>query len=151
MKKLIFILALFCTQAFAQPATPEQVASECISQMQIGVCRARPDRAMIAPGQTMLISGVGRVSYAAYADYMDLFNEAVPSDPAMCDLALTYMETAPGSDHDKVARALWTPPPEAESKVNIAELAIKSAMGAGVAAMAFLALRRRSFAVSITP
>lgn len=150
MKKLIAYFTLFCTSAFAQVA-PIDVASECVRQMSMGICMATPDRASITPGQTMLIAGVGRVQYSAYLDYMDLYNPALPSDPAMCDLALTYMETAPGSDHDKVARALWTPPPEAESKVNIAELAIKSAMGAGVAAMAFLALRRRSFAVSITP
>jgi hypothetical protein len=131
MKKLILILALLCSHAFAQLATPEQVVSECISQMQMGVCRARPDRAMIAPGQTMLISGVGRVSYAAYADYMDLFNEAVPSDPEMCDLAMHYMTTTPGSDHDKIARALWTPMPHPEAKqssVDVADAAIKAAM-----------------------
>lgn len=131
MKKLIIILALLSTQAFAQPATPEQVASECIAQMAMGVCRARPDRSMIAPGQTMLISGVGRVSYAAYADYMDLFNEAVPSDPEMCDLAMHYMTTEPGGDHDKIARALWTPMPKPEparSSVDVADAAIKAAM-----------------------
>lgn len=145
MKKLILIFALLCTQAFAQPATPEQVANECITQMTMGVCRARPDRALIAPGQTMLISGVGRVSYAAYADYMDLFNEAVPSDPAMCDLAMHYMTTQPGGDHDKIARALWTPMPHPEarqSSVDVADAAIKAAM-ALAAIGAAVALRKK--------
>jgi len=140
MKKLIVCFTLFCTSAFAQVA-PIDVASECVRQMSLGICMATPDRS--TPGQTMLIAGVGRVQYSAYIDYMDLYNPALPSDPAMCDLALTYMETAPGSDHDKVARALWTPPPEAESKVNIAELAIKTAMGAGVASIALFIIRRR--------
>jgi hypothetical protein len=140
MKKLIVCFTLFCTSAFAQVA-PIDVASECVRQMAMGICMATPDRS--TPGQTMLIAGVGRVQYSAYIDYMDLYNPALPSDPAMCDLALTYMETAPGSDHDKVARALWTPPPEAESKVNIAELAIKAAMGAGVASIALFIIRRR--------
>jgi hypothetical protein len=145
MKKLILIIALLSTQAFSQPATPEQVASECITQMTMGVCRARPDRAMIAPGQTMLISGVGRVSYAAYADYMDLFNEAVPTDPAMCDLAMHYMTTTPGSDHDKIARALWTPIPRPEAKqssVDIADAAIKAAMLLAAVGAAF-AVRKK--------
>ena len=95
---------------------------------------------MIAPGQTMLISGVGRVSYAAYADYMDLFNEAVPSDPAMCDLAMHYMTTQPGGDHDKIARALWTPMPHQEAKqssVDVADLAIKAAMALAAVGAAF--------------
>ena len=145
MKKLILILALLSAQACAQPATPEQVASECISQMTMGVCRARPDRAMIAPGQTMLISGVGRVSYAAYADYMDLFNEAVPTDPAMCDLAMHYMTATPGSDHDKIARALWTPLPDAEKHTDpatIAAAAIALAM-VGIGAATLIAARKQ--------
>jgi hypothetical protein len=146
MKKLILTLALLSTQAFAQPATPEQVASECIYQMEMGVCRARPDRATIAPGQTMLISGVGRVSYSAYADYMDLFNEAVPSDPAMCDLAMHYMTTQPGGDHDKIARALWTPIPRPEvkqSSVDIADAAIKAAMLLAAAGATAFVIRRK--------
>jgi len=145
MKKLYLILALLCTQAFAQPATPEQVASECVRQMSMGICSARPDRSTIAPGQTMLISGVGRVSYSAYLDYMDLYNEKVPSDPAMCDLALYHMTTSPGSDHDKVARALWTPMPDAEvkqSSIDAADAAIKAAMLLAAVGAAF-AIRKK--------
>lgn len=148
MKKLFTILLLLASNAFAQPATPEAVASECMRQMAMGICSTRPDRSTITPGQTMLISGVGRVSYSAYMDYMDLFNEAVPSDPAMCDLAMTMMTTKPGSDHDLIARALWTPPVEAETKITASEMvdkALKAAAGlSALMLFGLLAYSRRS-------
>jgi hypothetical protein len=109
MTPLIPILALIFTHACAQAATPQEVFSECKTQMALGVCITRQEKSTIAPTQTMLISGVGRVSYSAYLDYFNLYNEKNPSDPAMCELALQYMTLEPGGDHDKVARALWTP------------------------------------------
>ncbi len=94
----------------------------------------------------MLLSGVGRVQYSAYLDYMDKYNPAMPSDPAMCDLALVKMTAEPGGDHDKVARALWQPMPEMEPKTDTIDVAAK--VGAGVAAlaaafMAMVGLKRR--------
>lgn len=77
--------------------------------MELGICRGVPDPSLAGPGKTMLIAGVGRVSYAAYMDYLKLFDKKNPSDTAMCRLARRYMTTSPGSDHDKIARALWSP------------------------------------------
>lgn len=94
--------------ASAWAASPEQVAAECMRQMSLGICMTKVDRGSVSPGQTMLLSGVGRVSYAAYLDYVELNNPKSPSDPAMCQLALRHMKQSPGSDHDKIARALWT-------------------------------------------
>ena len=141
MKQLIISLFLLSTSVFAQVA-PIDVVNECIRQMSAGVCMATPDKSSIVPGQTMLISGVGRVSYSAYLDYMDLYNPSMPSDPAMCNLALTYMQNFPGSDHDLIARALWTPAPH-ENSYNVTELVINATIGAGIAAMAFIGFRSR--------
>jgi hypothetical protein len=106
------LLALLATGgACAQGITPLQVQQECVRQMEIGICRTVPDAASIPANKTMLIAGVGRVSYAAYMDYLKLFDKKKPFDTAMCRLALHYMTTAPGTDHDKIARALWTPAP----------------------------------------
>jgi hypothetical protein len=134
MKKLI-LLAAFCGSAMAQVA-PVDVAQECISQMSMGICKVPVDRAMLAPGQTMILSGVGRVQMSALADYTDLYNAKVPTDPAMCDLALHYMTEQPGGDHDKIARAYWTPIPKAEPKqspIALAEIALALVMGVGAA------------------
>ncbi len=101
--------------AWGQTATTQDIAAECERQMQAGVCLSRPDRTHIPPGQTMLISGAGRVSFAAYADYMDLYDPKNPNDAAMCKLALRYLNTEPQGDHAKIARALWTPPTPLEA------------------------------------
>lgn len=140
MKKLIFALAIMCGSAMAQVA-PVDVAQECISQMSMGICQVPIDRSMMAPGQTMILSGHGRVQMSALADYTDLYNAKVPTDPAMCDLALHYMTEQPGGDHDKIARAYWTPIPKVDqsqqiSASDIAKAAIGAAMGLGVAALA---------------
>jgi hypothetical protein len=95
--------------ALAQGVTPLQVEQECVRQMEMGICRGVLDPALAAPGRTMLIAGVGRVSYAAYMDYLKLYDKKKPMDTAMCHLARRYMTTEPGSDHDKIARALWSP------------------------------------------
>lgn len=95
--------------ALAQGVTPQQVEQECVRQMEMGICRSVPDAALATPGRTMLIAGVGRVSYAAYMDYLKLYDKKKPLDTAMCHLARHYMVTEPGSDHDKIARALWSP------------------------------------------
>lgn len=150
MKKLIAILSILAgAQALAfspSQVSPSAVASECAKQMAMGVCMATPDRSSVTPGQTMLIAGMGRVQYSAYLDYMDKYNPANPSDPAMCGLALEKMTAEPGSDHDKIARALWQPPPEPEPKTSIEW--ISAAIGLGAAtfagAVAFVMLRRRN-------
>lgn len=137
---------MLCSAAHAQ-VSPADVEQECVDQMALGICRVPLDRSMIAPGQTMLLSGVGRVSMAAMADYTDLYNPLVPQDPAMCHLALHYMTTAPGGDHDKIARALWTPVPKpdrAPSAVTLASAAIALAMG--VAAATLFSIKRRKVA-----
>lgn len=89
--------------------TPNAIKSECIRQMEAGICISKPTFTSSKAGQTILISGAGRVSYAAYLDYVEKYNIKSPTDTAMCDLAFFYMKTAPGSDHDKIARAMWTP------------------------------------------
>lgn len=113
MKKLTFIAALLVANtAFAQSAlSPAQVSKECIRQMSLGICTVRPDRTKILPGETMHIAGVRDVPMTAVADYMDLYDETNPTNPAMCELALQYMTTEPGGDHDVIARALWAPIP----------------------------------------
>jgi hypothetical protein len=83
--------------------------------MSLGICMARVVEADVPPGQSMLLSGAGRVSYAAYLDYARLNNPQSPGDPAMCQLALRHMTQSPGGDHDKIARALWTPAAQALS------------------------------------
>jgi hypothetical protein len=99
----------------------------------------------------MLIAGVGRVQYSAYLDYMDKYNPALPSDPAMCDLALTYMESEPGSEHDLIARALWTPPPTEQQPVSVTEFVGKAVLALGVALAAFVALRRIARPFKVVP
>ena len=138
MKKLILSLSIL-SAASAWAFTPAQVSQECVKQMQAGICMAIPDRSAVTPGQQMLIAGVGRVNYSAYLDYMDKYNPAMPSDPAMCDLALTKMTAEPGSDHDKVARALWQPVPEPES----APVGVPIAAAVAGAVAAFVVLRRK--------
>ena len=61
------------------------------------------------PASTILISGAGRVPYKAYSEYTDKINDKNPNDFSMCYLARHYMMTNPGSDQDKIARALWKP------------------------------------------
>ena len=143
MKHLIALYFLICTSAFGQSASPSSVASECAKQMAMGVCMATPDRSSVTPGQTMLIAGMGRVQYSAYLDYMDKYNPANPSDPAMCDLALTHMTESPGSDHDKIARALWTPPPEVDTPLNMANVGAGAAIASAIGFAAFVVVRRR--------
>jgi hypothetical protein len=109
VRGLLALCLLGGAVASALAASPEQVAAECTRQMSLGICMTKVERSSITPGQTMLLSGVGRVSYAAYLDYVDLNNPKLPTDPAMCQLALRHMTQSPGSDHDKIARALWTP------------------------------------------
>jgi hypothetical protein len=109
--KSVFALAVACihTLIHAQQVPPEKVAAECVRQMSLGICTTRPDKSKIAPGQTIMMSGVGRVSYSAYLDFMNLYDPKHPEETAMCKLALKYMKSEPGGDHDKIARALWTP------------------------------------------
>jgi hypothetical protein len=129
MRILFCTVSLACSAVIAQPVAPEDVAAECVKQMAMGICTTKPDRSAVARGQTMLISGVGRVAYSAYLDYMDLYNSKNPSDPAMCKLALRYMVTQPGGDHDKIARALWTPHLSISADgrhINLAEISIKA-------------------------
>lgn len=159
--KLIGLGLLLCTGwAWGQAATPQAIAAECVRQMDAGVCVSRPDRTKIVPGQTLLISGAGRVSYTAYADYMDLYKPSNPGDTAMCQLALRYLNTEPLGDHAKIARALWTPQSPAmaspvasrptaarsvaphESASDIAWKIAKIALLLGVAYAAFQASRK---------
>lgn len=109
MKNSLVVLALFSSGFCFALSNPDVVVTECKRQMSAGICQTRPDRSTITPGETMLLSGVGRVSYSAYIDYMELYNSKDPTDFAMCLLAQHYMSEQPGSDHDKIARALWTP------------------------------------------
>lgn len=152
MKKLIFALAVMCGSAMAQVA-PIDVAQECISQMSMGICRVPVDRSMMAPGQTMILSGHGRVQMSALADYTDLYNAKVPTDPAMCDLALHYMTEQPGGDHDKIARAYWTPIPKPEkveqvSAADLAKAAIWVAMGLGTVTLAAMGIEMAARAIT---
>lgn len=144
MKKLLLLLAL-CGPAMAQVA-PIEVAQECATQMALGICQVPIDRTALAPGQTMILSHVGRVQMSAMADYTDLYNPLVPSDPAMCDLALHYMTEQPGGDHDKIARALWTPVPKPDPQpLNAADAALAAiglAMGVAAALMARKAFKK---------
>jgi len=144
MKYLITLFLLTSNLAFGYVA-PSSVASECAKQMAMGVCMATPDRSTATPGQTMLIAGMGRVQYSAYLDYMDKYNPANPSDPAMCDLALVKMTAEPGSDHDKIARALWQPVPEPEPQIELSKVAsLAATVVASVAAVVgFVTLRKR--------
>jgi hypothetical protein len=108
--KSIVLGLLLCTGlAWGEVVSTQELVAECTRQMEAGVCLSRPDRTQIQPGQTLLISGAGRVSYAAYADYMDLFDPKNPNDAAMCQLALRYLSAEPHGEHAQVARALWTP------------------------------------------
>ena len=145
MKNLILSLSILAATT-ANAFTPQQVSQECVKQMAVGICMAIPDRSAVTPGQQMLIAGVGRVNYSAYLDYMDKYNPAMPSDPAMCDLALTKMTAEPGSDHDKVARALWQPVPEPEPATITVPVSVpvSAAVAAGVALFAY---RRRAKAI----
>ena len=140
MKKLILALVVLCSGSAMAQSTPVQVTQECIRQMSAGICMAIPRRADLAPGATRLFSGIGRLSAYAYQDYMDLYNEQVPSDPAMCSLALDRMTVDPAGDHAKIARALWTPSDDAERQTDpavIAAAALASIMlGASAAALA---------------
>lgn len=103
------LLLTHISSAQLQLVEPKKVAAECMRQMTLGICYAKPDRTKLQPGQTLLLSGAGRVSASAYLDYLDLYNPEKPGDPAMCVRALKYMTEAPGSEHDKIARAMWTP------------------------------------------
>lgn len=109
MKSLVVLL--ISTSAIAQTHiySPKEIVTECYRQMELSICMAMPTSASINQQSTILISGVGRVSYQAYKDYVDLNNPSDPKSKKMCDLALHHMIFAPGSDHDKIARSLWTP------------------------------------------
>ena len=145
MKNIIISLAIMCSGAAMAQATPVQVTQECIRQMSLGICMTIPDRSILAPGATLLFSGLGRLDAFAYQDYADLYNPVTPTDPAMCELALYKMSNAPGSDHDKIARALWTPKDDAEKHTDpatIAAAAIALAM-AGIGAATLIASRKQ--------
>ena len=137
MKYLTATLLLACAPAFAF-APPQAVASECFRQMQAGVCAVKPDPNASYP-ETMVIAGVGQVSFSAYLDYLRLYNETVPTDPAMCALALEKMTTEPGGDHDKIARAKWTPVEPMRKPVNVPS----SALAVTGAMLLAIAMRRR--------
>ena len=144
MKNIILSLVMLCSSAAMAQATPVQVSQECIRQMSLGICMPIPDRSILAPGAARLFSGLGRLDAFAYQDYADLYNPITPTDPAMCELALYKMSNAPGSDHDKIARALWTPLPDAEKHTDpatIAAAAIALAM-AGIGAATLVAARK---------
>ena len=146
MKYLIAILLMAVPSAWAY-VTPAEIYAECVRQMAAGVCTTKPS-APPAAGQSMVIAGVGRISMGAWYDYASLFNEANPQDPAMCDLALAKTATAPGSDHDLYARAVWTPiKPEPQERGNTVQIGVTAVAGAAVLAFAALAPRRRKLAV----
>lgn len=105
---VVALSQLISSIAFAQ-SSPAQVAAECTRQMSAGICYTRTNRSTLTAGQTLVLSGAGRVAMSAYLDYMDLYDLKNPEDSAMCRLALKYMKSEPGGDHDKIARALWTP------------------------------------------
>jgi hypothetical protein len=110
MKNLyILLLGIFGFCQTAHSITPRQVEIECERQMSMGICFTRVERSTISPEKTMVISGAGRVLYTAYLDYIDKYDANNPKDFSMCRLALYYMVKKPGSDHDKIARAMWSP------------------------------------------
>lgn len=104
-----------------------------------------PDRSILAPGATRLFSGLGRLDAFAYQDYADLYNPVTPTDPAMCELALHKMINAPDSDHAKIARALWTPLPDAEKQTDPATIAaaVIAAAMLGIGAATLMAARKQ--------
>lgn len=135
---------LYSSAAMSQ-ATPVQVTQECIRQMSLGICMTIPDRSILAPGATRLFSGLGRLDAFAYQDYADLYNPVTPTDPAMCELALHKMINAPDSDHAKIARALWTPLPDAEKQTDPATIAaaVIAAAMLGIGAATLMAARKQ--------
>lgn len=111
ISNLLFLLSLLlcgCTN-FVSVDTPRAVASECVRQMESGLCLSRPEESSSSRNEDFILSGVGVVRYSAYREYLDLYDIKRPTDTAMCDLAYKKMITQPGSDYDKIARALWTP------------------------------------------
>lgn len=108
---LLLLLTIDCSvgNALETLASPMDIRAECVRQMAAGICISKPTSSNLKPRQTILLSGAGKVSYAAYLDYVEKYNIKSPTDTSMCDLAWHYMQTAPGSDHDKIARAMWTP------------------------------------------
>jgi hypothetical protein len=135
MKKTLLFFVLFAPAASFAQITPEQVASECKRQMSMGICMTRPDGPTVIPGQAMMLSGVGKVSYSAYMDYIDLYNPKNPADSTMCDLAKHYMSTAPNSDHSKIAVALWGASVDlpSEPTPKLVEIGLKTGMAVLVA------------------
>lgn len=110
IKKYKFILfSLLISISTCYGATPEQIATECKNQMSLGICLTKREKSTIEKGATMILSGIGKVSMQAYYDYVTMYDVKNPQDNSMCNLALFYMKNSPGSDHDKIARALWTP------------------------------------------
>jgi hypothetical protein len=150
MKNSLVVLALFSSGFCFALSNPDEVTAECKRQMSAGICLTRPDRSAVTPGETMLLSGVGRVSYSAYMDYMELYNSKDPTDSAMCQLAQQYMNEWPGSDHDKIARSLWTPVhtgATSNQTFNWTEMGIKVVLAAVLAVVTFTLTCPRQSAV----
>lgn len=111
MKKLILTLVLALTINSAHAlASPAEVLARCVEVMYDDTCGAIP--ANVDPSRTFTVVGKGRVAPGAFGDYMAAYGPKVNGIPntAMCQLAMQHMTLAPGSDHDVVARQLWTPP-----------------------------------------
>ena len=147
MKYLLTILLLACAPAWAYVATPAEIQAECVRQMLAGTCTTRP-AGKPSPDERIFIAGASPIAASARYDYAVLFNEQNPRDTAMCDLALTKTATAPGSDHDVYARAVWTPIKPIEQPAPTV-LALPLAAGAALTTLAFVALTiRRRIAAS---
>ena len=150
MKHLIALILMVALPAWAYVATPSEIRAECARQMLAGACTTKPS-APPAAGQSMVLAGVGRIDMQAWYDYASLFNEANPADTAMCDLALAKTSTAPGSDHDLYARAVWTPiKPEPQeqgvtsSSIAAAALALPLVVAASMVLVALTPRRRKA-------
>lgn len=74
--------------------------AECQRQMAMGTCAAANDTTVYAISDTVLISGVGRVSRNAY-------NRVRSGKEDMCVKAKAYCQAAPDSAECKTAQALW--------------------------------------------
>ena len=106
---LVFGVLFFQLSDFTLAASIDETVAECIRQMKLGVCITKNTNSSSNLDSTILISGIGRVSNKAYSEYASKVNYNNPNDFSMCYLAGKYMKNSPGSDHDKIARALWSP------------------------------------------
>jgi len=92
-----------------ESATLNSIIQECERQMLSGVCFAQTERNYPGDNETILLSGAGRVSRKIYYEIMKKYNIKNPSDISMCKFALRKITLYPGSDYEKISRAMWTP------------------------------------------